>query len=422
MSSHSQPGDGARCPVVNGAAFDPLGDQECRDPMPWLREAQHSAPVFFMPKYGMWCVTRYDDVIAVLRDPATYSSRKTINLDKLPADLLSAFPDGPPDRVLVSLDPPEHTRLRELAQKAFTPKLVEAREAEIRALCHALIDQFAADGRCEVVSQFAAHLPVQVITRLIGAPVEHTDDFRQWAQDRIALLGSAPSLDENERDEIALRLIRFSSWLRDLVDSRRKAPQDDLASALIAATSDDGSPALSTSEIVNLIGTILSAGSSTTVNFIPLFIRLLLSQPAQLRLVSEDPQLMRRAVEEGLRRSTSVYGVPRVTTRPVTLGGVDLPAGADLYIHYAAAQRDDSVFDDPDTFDVLRSNVHRQFAFGRGIHTCLGAPLARLEARVAAECLLDRLPGLRLVADQDETWLPHLLTPGLAGLELEWDR
>ena len=117
-----------------------------------------------------------------------------------------------------------------------------------------------------------------------------------------------------------------------------------------------------------------------------------------------------------------MYGVPRVTTRPVRLAGVDIPAGADLYVHYAAAQRDDAVFGDPDAFDILRPNVHRQFAFGRGIHTCLGAPLARLEARVAAECLLDRLPGLRLVAGQQETWWPHLLTPGLARLELEWDR
>jgi cytochrome P450 len=421
MSSHSLPAAASRCPVVDGAAFDPLGAAECRDPMPWLRAAQHSAPVFFMPRYDMWCVTRYEDVIEVLRDPVTYSSRKTINLDKLPPDLLSAFPDGPPDRVLVSLDPPDHTRLRGLARNAFTPKLVEAREAEIRTLCDVLIDRFAADGRCDLVSQFAAHLPVQVITRLIGAPVEHTDDFRRWAHDRIALLGSAPSLSQDERATIARRLIRFSGWLRDFVESRRKAPQDDLASALIAATSDDGSPALSTSEVVNLIGTILSAGSSTTVNFIPLFMRLLLSHPGQLALIRADPQLMRRAVEEALRRSTSVYGVPRVTTRPVRLAGVDIPAGADLYVHYAAAQRDDAVFDDPDTFDIRRPNVHRQFAFGRGIHTCLGAPLARLEARVAAECLLDRLPGLRLVAGQEETWLPHLLTPGLARLELEWN-
>src|SRR5439155_7402818 len=136
-------------------AFDPLGAQECRDPMPWLRAAQHHAPVFFMPRYDMWCVTRYEDVIEVLRDPVTYSSRKTIDLSKLPPELLSAFPDGPPDRVLVSIDPPEHSRLRQLAQKAFTPKLIEEREDETRALCNALVDEFIDDKHCDLVSQFS---------------------------------------------------------------------------------------------------------------------------------------------------------------------------------------------------------------------------------------------------------------------------
>ncbi len=421
MSSAPRQGFAPRCPVAHGAEFDPLSAVAAADPMPWLRAAQHGAPVFYLPGYDFWCVTRYDDVIEVLRDPGSYSSRKTISLAKLPPDLLAAFPDGPPDRVLVSLDPPEHTRLRQLAQKAFTPKLVDSRESEIRDLCDALIDRFADDKHCDLVSQFSAHLPVQVITRLVGASDEHTDDFRQWANDRITLLAGAPSLSDKERADVAGRLIRFSGWLREFVESRRLQPRDDLASALVHAMSDDGTPVLSTSEVVNLIGTILSAGSSTTVNFITLLMRQLLSHPGQAAQVRQDPSLLRRAVEEGLRRSTSVYGVPRVTTRPVTLGGVDLPAGADLYIHYAAAQRDESVFSDPDAFDIQRANVHRHFAFGRGIHTCLGAPLARLESRVAAQRLLERLPGLRLAPGQRETWHAHLLTPGLERLELEWD-
>jgi cytochrome P450 len=412
--------DAPRCPVVGGSAFDPLGAEEARDPLQWLRAAQHQAPVFYMPEYGMWCVTRYEDVIEVLRDPQTYSSRKTINLDKVPEHLIDSFPDGRPDRVLVSLDPPDHTRLRQLAQKAFTPKLVEEREDETRRLCDGLIDGFVADKRCDLVAQFSAHLPAQVITRLVGAPLERTDDFRQWAHDRIMLLNSAPASGAREVESILGRMIAFSGWLHEFVESRRDDPQDDLASALVHATTDDGSPVLSTSEVVNLIGTILSAGSSTTVNFIASFMRQLLSSPEQLALVQADNGLVRRAVEEGLRRSTSVYGVPRVTNRAVTLGGVDIPADADLYVHYAAAQRDDSIFDDPDAFDIQRANVHKHFAFGRGIHTCLGAPLARMETRIAAECLLQRLPGLRLTS-APEIWQPHLLTPGLERLELEWD-
>jgi cytochrome P450 len=410
-----------RCPVAHGTQFDPLALSEASDPMPWLRRAQRSAPVFYLPGYDLWVVTRYADVVEVLRDTDTYSSRKTIDLSKLPPELLGAFPDGPPDRVLVSIDPPEHSRLRQLAQKAFTPKLIEEREDETRALCNALVDEFIDDKHCDLVSQFSAHLPVQVITRLVGAPLEKTEDFRQWAIDRITLLGSAPSLSDEQRDEIAGRILAFSGWLREFVELRRVQPSDDLASALVHAVSDDGSPVLSTSEVVNLIGTILSAGSSTTVNFITLLMRQLLLHPDQAAEVRDNPALTKRAVEEGLRRSTSVYGVPRLTTRPVTLGGVDIPENATLYVHYAAAQRDEQVFANPDEFDIHRANVNRQFAFGRGIHTCLGAPLARLESRVAAQVLLDRLPGLRLAPGQTETWAPHLLTPGLDRLELEWD-
>jgi cytochrome P450 len=267
--------------MAHGVEFDPLSAAAAADPMPWLRAAQHGAPVFYLPGYDQWCVTRYDDAIEVLRDPGSYSSRKTINLAKLPPDLLAAFPDGPPDRVLVSFDPPEHTGLRQLAQQAFTPKLIDSREAEIRDLCDALIDRFAGDRHCDLVSQFSVHLPVQVITRLVGASDEQTDDFRQWADDRITLLASAPSLSERERAEIAGRLIRFSRWLREFVESRRLKPRDDLASALVHALSDDGTPVLSTSEVVNLIGTILSAGSSTTVNFITLLMRQLLPIPSR---------------------------------------------------------------------------------------------------------------------------------------------
>lgn len=406
---------------MHGVAFDPLSADAASDPMPWLRQAQSSASVFYLPGYDVWVVSRYSDVVEVLRDTDTYSSRKTIDLSKLPPELLDAFPDGPPDRVLVSIDPPEHSRLRQLAQKAFTPKLIESREQETRGLCNALVDAFIDDKHCDLVGQFSSHLPVQVITRLVGAPIEKTDDFRQWAIDRITLLGSAPSLSDAQRNEIANRLLSFSAWLREFVESRRADPTDDLTTALVYAVSDDGAPVLTTSEVVNLIGTILSAGSSTTVNFITLLMRQLLLHPEQAAEVRDDPSLARRAVEEGLRRSTSVYGVPRLTTKAVTLGGVDIPADSTLYIHYAAAQRDETVFAEPDAFDIHRVNVNRQFAFGRGIHTCLGAPLARLEARVATQVLLERLPGLRLVPGQVETWAPHLLTPGLERLDLEWD-
>lgn len=373
-----------------------------------------------MPQHGAWCVTRYEDVLEVIRDTATYSSRKVIQFAQLAPEFEQAFADGPPDRVLVSTDPPEHTRLRKLAQKGFTPKLIASHEDEVRSLANALIDAFIDRGRCDLVSEFADQLPVQVITRLVGAPLERTGDFGGWAHDRIAMLAGGRQLSREERLEISQRVLDFNNWLHDFVEERREDPRDDLASGLIHAETDDGEPALSTAEVVTMIGTFLSAGTSTTGHFIPLLVRELLRRPGLWNRVRGDRELIARSVEEGLRHRTSVHGVTRTTTRDVELGGVEIPAGSDLYVHYAAAQRDDAVFADPDHFDVDRENVKQHFAFGKWTHICLGAPLARLETRVALECFADRMPEMRLVPDQPEEILPHLLTPGLSSLLIEW--
>lgn len=409
------------CPVVGGQPFDPMDPLHAGDPYPWLRLAQRDHPVFHLSQQNVWCVTRYADVVEVLRDTATFSSRKVIRFAQLTPDLEAAFADGPPDRVLVSTDPPAHNRLRTLAQKAFTPKLINDREEEIRGLCHALIDEVAADGQCDLVADFAEHLPVQAITRLVGAPLERSADFYRWGIDRVLLLSGAPHLSTDELAELVARIVAMSDWLRGFVEDRRSNPRDDLASSLVHASTDDGQPALTTSEVVTMIGTILSAGSSTTAHFIPMMVRDLLLHPAQWEQVVTDPSIRRRTVEECLRHTTSVHGLPRTTTRAVTLGGVDIPEGADLYVHLAAAQRDPAVFADPDELDIHRANVQKQFAFGRGIHTCLGAPLARLEARVALDVLIERLPALRVSPGQHDRWIPHMLTPGLERLDLQWD-
>ena len=408
------------CPLIDGRPFDPLDPVVAADPYPWLRAAHHEAPVFYMPEHDAWCVTRYEDVLSVLRDTTTYSSRKVIQFAQLAPEFEQAFPDGPPDRVLVSTDPPEHTRLRKLAQKGFTPKLIASREDEVRTLANALIDRFVDRRRCDLVSEFADRLPVQAITLLVGAPIERTGDFGRWAFDRIAMLAGGRQLSQGERLEISQRVLDFNNWLHEFVEERRADPKDDLTSGLVHAETDDGQPALSTGEVVTMIGTFLSAGTSTTAHFIPLLVRELLQRPGLSERIRGDREAIARAVEEGRRFRTSVHGVTRTTTRDVVLGGVEIPAGGDLYIHYAAAQRDEAVFDHPDTFDVDRENVKQHFAFGKWAHICLGAPLARLETRVSLECLADRMPEMRLVPDQPEEWIPHMLTPGLRSLLIEW--
>jgi cytochrome P450 len=409
-----------RCPVVDGRSFDPLDPVVAADPYPWLHAAHREAPVFYMPGHDAWCVTRYHDVLEVLRDTATYSSRKVIRFAQLAPEFEQAFGDHPPDRVLVSTDPPEHTRLRKLAQKGFTPKLIASREDEVRDLANALIDAFVDRGSCDLVSEFAEQLPVQAITRLVGAPIERTGDFGRWAFDRIAMLAGGRELSREERIEISQRVLDFNNWLYDFVEERRANPRDDLTSGLVHAETDDGEPALSTSEVVVMIGTFLSAGTSTTAHFIPLLVRELLRRPDVWKRVRADRELIARSVEEGLRHRTSVHGVTRTTTRDVVIGDVEIPAGSDLYVHYAGAQRDASVFADPDAFDIDRENVKHHFAFGKWTHICLGAPLARLETRVALECFAGRIPDMRLVPDQLEEWIPHMLTPGLTSLRIEW--
>jgi cytochrome P450 len=410
-----------RCPLVHGRPFDPLDREQGGNPYPWLHAAQAEAPVFYMPELDLWCVTRYDDVLDVLRDTKTFSSRNVIRITQLAAEVADAFPDGyPNNKGLACLDPPEHDRLRKFAQKAFTPRMIAERATEVRDLCDVLVDAFVDDGRCDFVAQFANHLPIQAITRIVGAPDERTQGFVTFAEDTMAMSASAPPLDRQERLDRSLRSVAFTDWLRGFIAERRAAPRDDLASALIHAQTDDGDPALSTAEVVSLIASILNAGTATTANFLPLMVRELLRHRGQWEAVKEERTLVPNVVEEALRLVTPVRGVRRTATREATVGDVTIPEGADLYVHYGAPQRDPEVFRDPDSFDIRREDLKKHFAFGRWTHMCLGAPLARLEGRVTLECLIDRIPDVRLVEPQRERWTPNLLTPGFGSLLLEW--
>lgn len=408
-----------RCPVLHGQEFDPSLPDQAGDPYPWLREAQREAPVFWLDLYDMWVVTRHADALEVIRDTSSYSSRKVLDFSRVSPDFYEAFPERP-DRVLVTLDPPEHTPLRKAVQKGFTPRMVASWEPEVRALVDALIDDVIEDGSCDFVTQFADWLPIQAITRIVGAPFERCGDFADWARDRIVMLDGAPGFSAQERRALVDRAVRFDTWLREFVEARRADPRDDLVSALIDARDKDGAPALSTADVVSLVATILAAGTSTTANFLPVALRELLRHPEVWRRLREDRSLVPQAVEECMRLRTSLRGTVRTTTRAVTLGGVSIPEGADIYIHLGAAQQDPEVFPDPTRFDIDRPNLREHFAFGRWTHMCLGAPLARMEARLTIERILDRMPDVTLVSDDREEWIPNFAVPRLKSLELSW--
>jgi cytochrome P450 len=410
-----------QCPVVHGRPFDPLEPEQVADPFPWLAVAQAETPIFYMDKYDLWCVSRYEDVLTVLKDTATFSSASVIRV-LLEPEVARAHPEGHPlDNALVNMDPPTHTRLRRLAQKAFTPKMIAAREPEIRQLCNDLIDTFVEDGRCDLIGQFSEKLPIRAVTQIVGAPLAKASDFQNWQEEGARMSTNAPPLDAALHRELSERAVSFAGWLAGFIEERRREPRDDLTSAMVHAELEDGTAALTTNEVIGLIANILAAGTGTTANFIPLLFRDITRETEQWAAVKADPSIIPKAVEEALRLHNPVRGVRRVVTRDTVLGSVPLRAGSQLYVHYGAPQRDPAIFKDPDAYDLFRDDLNKHFAFGRWAHICLGAPLARLESKVALECLIERLPNVRTVAGQQEHWSPSLLIPNLQEMWIEWE-
>lgn len=413
----------ARCPFAAGGPFEPGSVAAAADPHPWLRAARLEAPVFYDESSAAYFVTRYEDALEVLRQPNVFSNTAANQFKPITSEVLRrAYPDGHPGRhSMLKKDPPEHTRIRKLAQKAYTPKIVKLMEPQIRRRADALIDAFYADGRCDVVDQFSMHLPVQVIADITGAPLEFAEDFRMWGHDYFTFVEGAPEPTPEQEQEIAARAARMLPWMRAFIEERRRDPRDDLTSALIHARTDDGEPALTTDEVLGVLNSNLVAGIETTAIFIPLLLRELLKVPERWEEVSRDRALIADAIDEALRLWAPARASRRVATENATIAGVPIPKGSAVLVAWSSANRDEEVFDDPDRFDLHRSNAGKHLSFGRYTHMCIGAPLARLEARVAIEAFLDRLDGIRLVEGQPEEWVPHTILPRFARLEIAWD-
>lgn len=408
------------CPIHNGKPFDPLDPDQVEDPFPWMAEARRSSPVFYMEKYDVWCVTRYADVEQVLRDTENISSANAVRIRPLTPALQEIFPGGHPLQYsLLRKDPPEHNRLRKIANRAFTPTAVAAYEPRIRAFANELVDAFIDDGHCDLVKQFSSRLPVMVISDIVGAPTDR--DLGTWARDTMALVEGAPELTPDKEAELIGRAKPIMEWLVDFVEERRIEPCDDLTSALLVAANEEGERHFTTDEVIGFIDSLLIAGVETTQNFIALGLREFLSRPEIWEELKRDRSLLPNALEEALRFRTPSRGSGRIAKNDVTIGDVTIPKGAKIYILHASPQRDDSVFPDPDSFDIWRENLNKHMSFGRYTHACLGAPLARLEGRIAFETFLDRMPDMRLVEGQEYHWVPNMIIPGFLTLEVEWD-
>ncbi len=407
---------------TQGITYDPFTAPDRDDPHPTLRRAREHQPVFYSEGLGTWVVTRYDDVVAVMRDPARFSSAFAITNrpGAPPPEILEILAQGIPyEPNSVDLDPPRHAVFRGLIQGAFTPRRIHAQEPAIRALADQLVDAFAARAEVDLVSAFAYPLPTLVIGDLLGVPRDDMERFKRWSDEWLVLLGQ---LGDMARIKAAAREVcEFQRYVAGMIAARRRHGGDDLVGAVALASAAIPEPTRpSDNALVGLLMTVMFAGHETTTSLLTNTLKLLLQHPDQLARVQADRGLLPAAIAESLRFDPPVPGMYRTTTQPVRLGGVDLPAGAHIHISFASANRDDAYFSAPDRFDIGRGVRTPHLAFGHGIHACVGAALAQLEGRVALGVLLDRLPGLRL-PDQTIEPVVSATVRGTRRLRIAWD-
>jgi len=388
--------------------FNPLLSEVIEDPYPLYDRLRAEDPVHQSPA-GMWVLSRYDDVVTVLRDPR-FGRRGFQQL------ITARFGQAGFGPSMLVQDPPDHTRLRTLVSKAFTPRAVEGLRAQIQQMVDTLLDTVAGRAEMELIEDFAYPLPAGVVSEMLGVPAADRDRFRQWSNDIARSFDALTSPDSEvvARANAAGRAI--GAYFQDLVAERRRAPRPDLLSALIAV--EEAGDRLSTEELFATVVLLFLAGHETTANLIGNGVLALLLHPAELDRLREEPALIECAVEELLRYDTPVQRVSRITNEDVILGDRTIPTGSLVLALLGAANHDPVHFAEPGRLDLGRRD-NRHLAFGSGIHYCLGAPLARLEGQIAIGTLLRRCPRLALGADRVE-WRQTFTLRGLLALPLRF--
>ncbi len=415
--------------------FNPMTSPHREDPHLFYRAARER-PVMFSPSIGAYMVTRYADLVTVLNDPQTYSSRAALPMiyDN-PAEVTAVLREGnvPETTMVVNEDDPAHVRFRRVFDAGFTGARVRAMVPLMRERATGLIDGFAgldrpelsatdghpaANGHADLVADYAIPFVQAVISAVIGFPAEDTARIQAWTDDVNMLWNMLAPVEA--RMASARRMADYTRYLQALIDDRRERPREDLISDLVHGA--NGYPGVPDEYVHNMIrGAARVAGFDTTRDAITATVLIMLENPGVRERVLADPaRVIPRLTEEALRRDAPHRGLFRITTREAELGGTRLPAGALLLLLFGSGNRDETVFADPDLADLDRANVRDHLAFGRGLHSCPGAPMARAEIRVALETLLRRLPGLRLADGYQPVYIASYFFRGLESLEVAW--
>lgn len=380
-----------------------------QDPYPAFHSLQQNSPVHrtLMPDgHCAWIVTRYEDAVNVLKDQR-FIKDFTVFLDE---ESRAQAHQSIFSRNMLFADPPDHKRLRGLVQQAFTPRMIEELRGRITEIANELIDDMQDRYQIDLIDDFAFPLPIIVICEMLGVPSEDRDKFRTWSNTLVEA-----SNDPEKAEKVQQHMQEFTAYLQEWMTSRQENPQDDMISKLIQA--EESGDRLSEQELYGVVSLLIIAGHETTVNLISNGMYALMTHPEQMRKLQKQPDLLRPAIEEMLRFEGPVeFSTDRWASETVELQGQTIHRGEHVLVALDAANRDPEAFEDPDVFDITRGRS-KHLAFGKGMHFCLGAPLARVEAEVSLQALQARFPDLQLSTDvSDLEWRPGILMRGLTEL------
>jgi len=402
-----------------GIDYNPFDSAFLRDPHAFFRRARAEAPVCFNPGFNMWLVTGHDEVMRVCKDPQVFSSKNKVDppATVLPEVVRILNEEGyPVARQLFNSDPPDHGKIRALLGQGLTRERLSAQEASMRSLANAAVDVFIGAGAAELREAYTFPVPLSAILDLLGAPREDQAQIKAWDDAWARLFTSAYAIEDQL--EAVREVVAYQKYWETILDDRRRAPRDDLPSALVNARVEGREP-LSNAELIWQFMGLLAAGHATTTDALTNLLLVLLSEPARWEALTHDRAAIQLAIDEGLRLVNPVLGLPRVTTREVQLGGVTLPEGAEVLVSFCSASRDEKVVPYPDDF-VPGSEGGAHLGYGWGIHHCIGSRMADAMMRVMIEVLVDRVPGLRLQPGYVPEFNVHPFLWGISRLPVEW--
>lgn len=427
---------------INGpVTFDATDDAVVQCPYPHYRAMRDEAPVleldgaqFGRPGGSIYAISRHDDVKRILHDTDTFSSRfgspAALATPELRARLKEVGTKGWPNvATMLTEDPPVHTRYRKLVSRAFTPRRIKLLEPRIQAICSDLVDGFNGELHVNFMTQFAVPLPVAAVAAVLEVPDDRRADFKKWADSSVAAIGKI--ISDDERVAAETDIIEQQHYFASEIERRRTEPGDDFLTDLLNAelppeeltAADDGSQIeghpLNIAEMLSIIRQIQVAGSETTASLVADLIVQLAGHPEEWERLKADPDRAGKVVEEGLRWASPNQGLFRIVTADTDIGGIPVAKGSTVWVMYGSADHDDRVFERPEDFWPDRPNLNSHIAFGHGIHFCLGAALARLEAVIALQTLARRIDTIKVVDVDSLRYGNSFILRGLEALDVE---